>query len=70
MIEIKIGLNVTNEGLKFYGSDEVNEKIEKGAKILSINPSQFFIKEHPEKDTDKTKSITLRGWEMVVELEE
>jgi len=69
MKELKFGLNISNEGMEFFGTDELNKLIEEGWLVKSISPSQAFVKENPEAHTEESESFTFAGYEMCAILE-
>lgn len=69
MKELKIGLNISDKGMEFFGSDELNSYIYKGWAVKRVSPNQAFVKENTDIKTDKSESFTFAGYEMIVEIE-
>ena len=40
---ITIGIRIEEDGLEFFGTDEVNERIAAGAKVLRIEPGNALV---------------------------
>jgi hypothetical protein len=69
MKEIEIGLrNHPEEGISFFGIDEINQMLSDGAEIIKIIPFGALGEEN--KDEDGNITIHITGFSLKVEIEE
>lgn len=69
MKELKVGLRISREqGLSFFGLDEVNKAIASGAKVVEIREGNALM--HKAKEDDRSTRLNFSGFSMIVILEE
>ena len=66
MRQATVGARITEQGIEFFGTDEVNALIEAGQKVLLIEPGEVIVEEVPEEEG----AYAVAGFEMVVTLAE
>ncbi|MBP0035961.1 MAG: hypothetical protein J7524_22840 [Roseofilum sp. Belize BBD 4] len=67
--DIKIGLIMNpEEGLKFFGLEEVNNLLSKGEKIIKIEPEGAILEE-VSRDSEGIE-VELNGFALIVKLED
>ena len=69
MKKIKIGLKISKESrLTFFGLNEVNDAIKRGAKVFAINEGEAIMKKlHEEQENVR---LTLSCFNLEVEVDE
>ncbi len=69
MREIEMGIRVDqHEGISFFGTDEVNALIERGGRIVAIEPGGAIMRKLGE-DAGNVH-LTLSGFSLKVRIEE
>ena len=63
MQEISVGIRVTEEGLKFFGTEEVNALIGQGWRVLGIQAGSAIVQKTGE------ETFTLSGCDITVTLD-
>lgn len=66
MRQTTMGARVTEDGIEFFGTDEINALIEAGQKIVRIEPGEVIVEEVPEEEG----AYAVAGFELVVTLAE
>ncbi|NJL81619.1 MAG: hypothetical protein HC836_31770 [Richelia sp. RM2_1_2] len=64
MQEIKAGLRISQEGLSFFGLEEVNASIQRGAKVLAIKEGDAIM--HKEKQGEENVRLSFSGFSVIV----
>jgi hypothetical protein len=71
--ETKIGIRIevppAGKGLKFFGTDEVNDLIRQGWRVVSIQPGGAIITKLGEDKAAQTTRLALGGCDIKVVLE-
>jgi hypothetical protein len=63
--ELKIGLRISKEeGLSFFGIDEVNKEIAKGAKVIEIKKGDALMSKKEE--NQENVRLSLSGFTVIV----
>ncbi|MBZ8181186.1 hypothetical protein [Oscillatoria salina] len=69
MKELKVGLRISREeGLSFFGLDEVNTAIDSGAKVVAIKEGNALMQKKEEKD--ENVRLHLSGFSITVVIDE
>lgn len=68
MQQISIGIRFNEEGLEFFGTEEVNRLIEQGHRVVRIEPGEALVEEADAEDEED--AFILAGCQMNVVLEE
>jgi hypothetical protein len=69
MREVEVGLRFdVQTGLSFFGTDEVNELIRQGARVVSVEPGGAIMRKLGE-DAENVQ-LTLTGFSLNVRIEE
>lgn len=69
MREIEIGIRIdVHEGLAFFGTEEVNELLQRGARVVAIEPGGAIMRRLDE-DAENVR-LTLSGFSLKVKCEE
>ena len=71
MQEINVGAQIADEGLQFFGLDELNALIQAGHRVVRIDPGQVLVEEidEDELEEDEEEGVALVGFELNVVLE-
>ena len=71
-MEALIGARITEEGIEFFGTDEVNELLSSGHRVTKIEPGEVIVEEVPPEVSmsEDEQEYTLAGFEIIVTLEE
>ena len=64
MEQATIGARITDYGVEFFGTDEVNALIEQGYRVVSIYPGKTLVEAVPEEED----AYAVSGFEMTVTL--
>lgn len=78
MKRTEIGLNIGEEGMHYFGLDELNDLIRGGHRVLRIVPGEVLVadlsgdgeEEIPEGEGSDLEQYSVSGFTMQVELEE
>lgn len=63
--ELKVGLRISSEeGLSFFGLDEVNTALNSGAKVIAIKEGDALMRKKEEKN--ENVQLYLSGFSMIV----
>jgi hypothetical protein len=69
MREIEVGIRVDkHEGLWFFGTDEVNDLLRRGGRVVAIEPGGAIMRKLGE-DAENVR-LTLSGFSLKVKIEE
>ncbi|GAB4469665.1 MAG: hypothetical protein OHK0029_42340 [Armatimonadaceae bacterium] len=68
MEQITIGIRITEDGLEFFGIEEVNELIAGGYRVSRIEPGNALVEEIEDEEGEEDM-LTLVGCDMIVALE-
>lgn len=68
MKELKAGLRISREGILFFGLDEVNAAIERGAKVVAIKEGGAIMRKGEE--GDESVRLNLSGFSIIVVIDE
>ncbi len=69
MKEISVGVRIAEEGLEFFGTDEVNGLLRRGYQVASIEPEEAMVEAESEESSDTEEPIyTLAGFSVTVAL--
>lgn len=69
MKELKAGLRFSREeGISFFGLDEVNTAIKRGARVVAIKEGDALMNKREE--TDDSVRLSLSGFSIVVVIDE
>jgi hypothetical protein len=67
--ELKAGLRFSREeGISFFGLDEVNTAIKRGARVVAIKEGDALMNKREE--TDDSVRLSLSGFSIVVVIDE
>ena len=66
MQQITIGARIAEDGVEFFGTDEVNALIEQGHRVVTIYPGKTLVEAVPEEED----AYAVSGFEMTVTLVE
>jgi hypothetical protein len=71
MQEINIGVKVEEEGVSFFGTEEVNALLKKGHVVVSVEPGEVMVEEVPaeEGEDEEEMGYALAGFNIVVKLQ-
>jgi hypothetical protein len=69
MREIEVGIRIDiHEGLSFFGTEEINDLLRRGGRVVAIEPGGAIMRKLGE-DTDNV-SLTLSGFSLKVNVED
>jgi hypothetical protein len=71
MAQVNIGAHIGEEGVSFFGMDEVNALLAQGQKVTKIEEGQVLVEEVPldESESDEDEpAYAIAGFEIVVTL--
>ncbi len=69
MKEISVGVRIAEEGLEFFGTDEVNGLLKRGYVVASIEPEEAMVEADSEESSGTEEPIyTLAGFSVKVAL--
>jgi hypothetical protein len=66
MQQITLGARITDDGVEFFGTDEVNALIEQGHRVVTVYPGRTLVEAVPEEDD----AYAVSGFEITVTLAE
>lgn len=66
MQEVRIGVRIEEEGVSFFGTEEVNALLQQGHRVEKIEPGDVLVEEVPEEDADEEGAYALAGFELRV----
>ena len=67
MKEVSVGVRIAEDGLEFFGTDEVNGLLKRGYLVASIEPEEAMVEADEESD-DEEPVYTLAGFSVKVAL--
>lgn len=69
MKEISVGVRIAEEGLEFFGTDEVNTLLKRGYQVTGIEPEEAMVEADSEESSDTEEPVyTLAGFSVRVSL--
>lgn len=69
MREIEVGIRIDmHEGIAFFGTEEVNELLQRGGRVVALEPGGAIMRRLGE-DADNV-SLTLSGFSLKVRIEQ
>ncbi|MES2459063.1 MAG: hypothetical protein V4671_00660 [Armatimonadota bacterium] len=68
MKEISVGVRIADEGLEFFGTDEVNSLLKRGYQVASIEPEEAMVEAEEEPSDTAEPIYTLAGFSVTVAL--
>jgi hypothetical protein len=69
MKEISVGVRIAEEGLEFFGTDEVNDLLKRGYQVASIEPEEAMVEADSDESSDTEETVyTLAGFSVKVAL--
>ena len=72
MKEISVGVRIAEEGLEFFGTDEVNDLLKRGYQVASIEPGEAMVEAESEDSSEPAETgepvYTLAGFSVTVAL--
>ena len=69
MREIEVGIRIdVHEGLWFFGTEEINDFLQRGGRVVAIEPGGAIMRKLGE-DAENV-SLTLSGFSLKVKIEE
>ncbi len=69
MKELKAGLRISQEeGLSFFGLDEINAAIERGARVVVIKEGDAIM--HKEEEGSESVRLKFSGFSIIVVIDE
>ena len=69
MVEVEVGIRVDqHRGLHFFGAEELNELIQKGGRVVAIEPGGAIMRKLGEEGGDMR--LTLSGFSLKAKVEE
>lgn len=69
MKELKVGLKFSvEEGLLFFGLDEVNSAIERGARIIALKEGDAIMRKN--KEDNEGIRLSLSGFSIIIVIDE
>ncbi|MGE5660605.1 MAG: hypothetical protein ACM37W_28800 [Actinomycetota bacterium] len=67
--ELKAGLRFSREeGISFFGLDEVNTAIKRGARVVAIKEGDAIMRKGEE--SDESVRLTLSGFSIIIVIDE
>ncbi len=74
MKQLTIGIQITEEGLEFFGIDEVNELLKEGYRVISLEEGEALLEtiemeDDEAVDDDEEEIFLLTGCEININLE-
>ena len=66
MKEAIIGAHILENGLEFFGIDEVNALIEQGHVVTKVEASDVLVEEVPGEPDDEEQSYALLGFKVKI----
>lgn len=79
MKELEIGVQTTEDGLEYFGLDELNAELAKGARVVRLEEGDILVMEDAEDDEADAEQVSvpedeegflLAGFTLKVQLEE
>ena len=64
MQQVTIGARITDDGVEFFGTDDVNTLLEQGHRVVTIYPGRTLVEAVPEEED----AYAVSGFEMTVTL--
>lgn len=69
MREIEVGIRIDiHDGIAFFGTEEINALIERGGRVVAVEPGGAIMRKLGE--GDGKVSLTLSGFSLKVKIEE
>jgi hypothetical protein len=72
MKEISVGVRIVEEGLEFFGTDEINDLLKRGYQVASIEPGEAMVEAESEESSEPAETgepvYTLAGFSVTVAL--
>jgi hypothetical protein len=69
MREIEVGIRIDeHEGLSFFGTEEVNDLLQRGGRVVAIEPGGAIMRKLGEEGGNV--SLTLSGFSLKVKIED
>jgi len=65
---VSVGVRVTNEGIEFFGTEEVNDLLGRGWKVAAIQPDEAMVEEIPASSVGDEAEYALVGFSVSVSL--
>jgi hypothetical protein len=76
MKELEIGVQTTEDGLEYFGLDELNAELANGARVLRLDEGDILVLEDAEDDGEEVtvpedeEGFLLAGFTLKVQLED
>lgn len=58
MKEVDIGITLDDEGLNFFGFEEVNDLLKQGLSVQEIAPARLLVSEYHDEDGEERNVLT------------
>jgi hypothetical protein len=69
MREVEVGIRIDmHEGISFFGTEEVNDLLRQGGRVVAIEPGGAIMRKLSE--DGENVSLTLTGFSLKVKIEE
>ena len=68
MKAISVGVRIAEEGLEFFGTDEVNSLLKRGYQVSSIEPEEAMVDTETDESDAEEPIYTLAGFSVKVAL--
>jgi hypothetical protein len=70
-MEALIGARITDEGIEYFGMEEINSLLANGHRVTKIEPGEVIVEEVPPEVSmsEDEQEYTLAGFEIIVTLE-
>jgi len=68
MQKIEIGVKIEDDGVSFFGTDEVNKLLKQGLSVVSVEPGEVMVEEVPAEETGEDNGYALAGFNITVTL--
>jgi uncharacterized protein with PhoU and TrkA domain len=67
--ELQVGLRISKEeGISFFGLDEVNAAIKRGVRVMAIKQGGAIM--HKGNESDKSVQLSFSGFSIIVMIDE
>ena len=65
---IRVGVRATEEGIEFFGTEEVNELLGRGWRVAEVAPDEAMVEEIPVESDDEEPEYALVGFSVSIVL--
>lgn len=68
-MNVQVGVRITDQGITFFGTDQVNELLARGRSVVRIDPGEVLVEE-VESDEPGGEAFSLAGFQLSVTIRE